>query len=175
MTKTEPETLASIEELFPHMHKHPSELGDDYDPFTITTSNGFLPLVPAPTTLPEIFAPLASLLDRMPVLREDGKPGLLATYEFGPTVEAELPDLTHEIDNLLTADGKRDMKMITAIFRDYSYVASSYILEPCWEHWSKDNDSGYGLGRHFMPRCIAGPLYKTAEMYVTSTHDEGIR
>lgn len=164
MTKLDPTTLPPMEDIFPHMHKHPSDLGDECDPFTITTSNGFLPLNPAPTTLPAVFAPLSSLLDRMPVLRENGAPGLLATFELGPAVQAELPDLTDEIDNLITAEGKPDLRTITAVFRDYSYLASSYILEPCWEHWSKDPDSGYGLGRDVLPRSVARPLYKTAEM-----------
>ena len=63
---------------------------------------------------------------------ENGKSGLLATYQLGKAVEG-FPDLTDEIDNVLTKDGKKDLFMLTAIFRDYSYVASAYILEPCWE------------------------------------------
>lgn len=46
----------------------------------------------------------------------------------------------------------------------YSFVASSYLLEPCWKIYSKNAEDGYGLGRQVLPKCIAGPLVKCAEM-----------
>ena len=101
----------------------------------------------------------------MPVLRLDGKPGLLATYEFGPTVEKELTtDLTDEIENLRLPDGSYDKFTMAAIFRDYTFVASSYLLEPCWENWKKNPDGGYGLGRQVLPKAIARPMYRAAQM-----------
>lgn len=45
-----------------------------------------------------------------------------------------------------------------------SFVASSYLLEPCWQVYSNNADDGYGLGRQVLPKCIAGPLVKCAEM-----------
>jgi indoleamine 2,3-dioxygenase len=45
-----------------------------------------------------------------------------------------------------------------------SFVASSYLLEPCWKVYSNNADDGYGLGREVLPKCIAGPLVKCAEM-----------
>lgn len=163
---TIPQTLpSSTEKLFPHINHDPATLPHSVDPFTITTSSGFLPYQIGPTTLPEVFEPLTDLLDRMPVTKADGKPGLLATYGLGKAIEG-FPDLTTEVDNVLTKDGKKDLFTLTAIFRDYSYVASSYILEPCWENWCKNPDGGYGLGRDILPHCIAGPMWRCAEMYV---------
>lgn len=157
---------SSTLKLFPHINDTPSTLPSSLDPFTITTSTGFLPLATSPTTLPEVFRPLTSLLNRLPVVREDGSAGLLAKYELGPAVLAELPDLTTEIDRLVLADGKPDLFTITAVFRDYAFLASAYLLEPCWENWCKNPEGGYGLGRDVLPKSIAGPMYRCAQMYV---------
>ena len=74
-----------------------------------------------------------------------------------------LPDLTNDIDRLVTNDGLPDLENVTAVFREYSFVASAYLLEPCWERQIKGLE-GYGLGRQTLPRCIAGPLSKAAKM-----------
>lgn len=169
MTRTQvPFPSPTTLKKFPHIHEDPSTLSHAIDPFTITTSSGFLPYATAPTTLPEAFQPLADLLDRLPVVKADGKPGLLATYELGPACK-DFPDLTDEVDKLVTADGSPDLFNITAVFRDYTFLASSYLLEPCWENWSKNPDNGYGLGRDVLPKAIARPMYHAAQMYVFPT------
>jgi|SRR5271168_1199718 len=157
--------LPSVNTLFPHLHANPSTLLPSVDPFTITTSTGFLPFKHPLSTLPPVFAPLVKLLDELPIVKLDGTPGLLATFKLGPTVDGgALPDFTEDVDKLTTDDGALDMAAITAVFRDYSFLASAYLLEPCWESWSKDHDAGYGLGRQVLPKEIAGPLVKTAKM-----------
>lgn len=115
--------------------------------------------------LPDAFKPLAQLCEDMPIVKEDGKPGLLANYQLGPTIDEDkaLPDLTAEIDSLITIDGQPDLVAVTAAFRDYSFLASAYLLEPCWERYSKGLE-GYDLGREKLPACLAGPLVKTAKM-----------
>jgi len=151
-------------EAFPHVHDDPATLPRSLDPFTVTTSTGFLPYLTSPTTLPAVFKPLMSLLARLPVVKEDGTPGLLATYELGPAVLEELPDLTDEVDKLVTADGALDLYTIMAVFRDYSFLASSYLLEPCWKNWGTDPENGYGLGREVLPKAVARPLYRCGQM-----------
>ncbi|KAK2787465.1 hypothetical protein FQN52_007183 [Onygenales sp. PD_12] len=157
------ETCSTLQR-FPHIFDEPGQLSKALDPFTVTTSNGFLPVVTPNSYLPNVFQPLGSLLSRLPVAKHDGSPGLLATYGLGPAVLEELPDLTDEVNKLVTEDGKPDLFMITAIFRDYSFLCSAYLLEPCWERWSKDHEAGYGLGREVLPRSIARPLYRCAEL-----------
>ncbi|CAD0050162.1 unnamed protein product [Aureobasidium pullulans] len=143
----------------------PSELPPGSDPFLITAQNGYLPTQLPLRRLPKAFDALSDILDDMPILKEDGTPGLLATFKLGPLIDSgALPDLTHEIDNLVVEGGEVDMAVITAAFRDYSFVASSYLLEPCWQVYSNNADDGYGLGRQVLPKCIAGPLVKCAEM-----------
>ncbi|KAJ3535828.1 hypothetical protein NM208_g6971 [Fusarium decemcellulare] len=158
--------MAAANTLFPYLRKDPSEVPAGEDPFTITTRMGYLPFALPLKRLPSKFDALYNVLEQMPILKEDGTPGLLATFELGPLIDGgAIPDLTAEIDNLvIPGTGKRDMAAITAAFRDYSFVASSYLLEPCWETYSANRDNGYGLGRQTLPKCIAGPLVKCAEI-----------
>ena len=127
-----------------------------------------MPLQTPLARLPAAFDIAAMLAEQMPVRKLDGTPGLLAEYQFGPTIDkGTLPDLTTEIDKLVTADGKPDLAAVTAVFRDYSFLASAYLLEPCYERWYRGLN-GYGLGRQVLPACLAGPLVKTAGMSVTA-------
>jgi indoleamine 2,3-dioxygenase len=158
------ESPSSTLNLFPHINDDPSTLPPSLDPFTITKSTGFMPSQTPLTTLPAAFKPLISLLDRTPVVRDDGSPGLLAEYVLGTTVLAELPDLTNEIDKLSSPDGKPDLVTVTALFRDYAFLASAYLLEPCWENWRKNPEGGYGLGRSVLPRPIACPMNRCAQL-----------
>lgn len=123
-----------------------------------------MPLRAPITRLPAAFDALTSLVENMPVVKADGSPGLLATYDLGSSIDGGyLPNLTAEIDKFVTDEGLPDLAAATAAFRDYAFLASAYLLEPCWERWSKGVD-GYGLGRQVLPVCIAGPLVKTAGM-----------
>jgi indoleamine 2,3-dioxygenase len=151
---------------FPHVYQDPTTLPSSVDPFSITTTTGFLPTQPPLQNLPPAFADLTRILDEMPIVKADGIPGLLAEYKLGPLIDGgALRDLTGDIDRLLKReDGQLDMKIVTAVFRDYSFLGSAYLLEPCWEKWNQDHSGGYGLGRSKLPRCIAGPLVKTAGM-----------
>jgi len=101
----------------------------------------------------------------MPIVKADGSPGLVATFKLGPLIDSgALSDLTSHMEDLKTKNGEVDLDAITALFRDYSFLASAYLLEPCWESWSKDHDAGYGLGRPILPTCIASPLVKAADI-----------
>lgn len=51
--------------------------------------------------------------------------------------------------------------MKTALFRDYTFWASAYLLEPCDFQFRRDGT--YGLGRQTLPRNIAVPLNKIAQ------------
>ena len=107
-----------------------------YAPFTVSFENGFLPLSPPPTTLPPAFRVLDSLLMRAPMKTADGKEGLLAKFTFGKAVEDELPDLTDEIHKV-----KDDLRVISALYRDYCFLASAYLLEPCHQKfYEKDQE-----------------------------------
>ncbi|TPX59854.1 hypothetical protein SpCBS45565_g07652 [Spizellomyces sp. 'palustris'] len=122
--------------------------------FVITPQNGFLPIQDPLAVLPESFDKLESLLQRMPLRRYDtGKPGLLATGEFGRAVESELP--VYDVSKV------DDSRLLTALFRDYTFAASAYLLEPCDIMHRQRGD--YGLGRDRLPRSLAVPLTQVAQ------------
>ncbi|KAF2014756.1 IDO-domain-containing protein [Aaosphaeria arxii CBS 175.79] len=125
--------------------------------FMVSTTRGFLPRQEPVVKLPPEFDALESLLNRMPVKTLSGEPGLLANFTFGDTVLKELPDLSAEVEKY-----RNDLVVMNALYRDYSFVASAYLLEPCHERFLKDEP--YGLGRQTLPRCISLPIVKVAEI-----------
>lgn len=125
--------------------------------FMVSRSRGFLPREDPLSELPSDFEPLESLLNRMPIKKHDGSPGLLASFEFGEAVDKELPDLSPLIEQ-----HRHDKLLMNALYRDYSFLASAYLLEPCHERHLRGE--GYGLGRQVLPRNISLPMVKVAEM-----------
>jgi indoleamine 2,3-dioxygenase len=125
--------------------------------FMVSTTRGFLPRQEPIVELPKEFEVLESLLQRMPIKTLSGEPGLLASFTFGDTVLKELPDLSDEIEKY-----RDDLVVMNALYRDYSFLASAYLLEPCHERFLRGEE--YGLGRQSLPRCISLPIVKVAEM-----------
>ena len=123
----------------------------------VSKTRGFLPRMDPITRLPDEFAQLESILSRMPVKKLDGQPGLLAEFKLGDAVKSELPDLTDCVDKF-----KDDLPVVNALYRDYSFLASAYLLEPCHERFLKGES--YGLGRDVLPAQIARPIARCAEM-----------
>ena len=131
--------------------------------FMVSTTRGFLPRADPITTLPDAFGALESILTRMPIKMADGSPGLLARGILAETVRKELPDLCDVIEKY-----KNDLPLMNALYRDYSFLASAYLLEPCHQRFVKDGS--YGLGREYLPRNIALPIAKVAELSVCLRH-----
>ncbi|TAQ86004.1 hypothetical protein B7494_g5669 [Chlorociboria aeruginascens] len=125
--------------------------------FMVSSTRGFLPRQEPIVSLPSDFAVLESILTRMPIKTLSGEAGLLATYTLGETVLRELPDLTDAINKY-----KDDLPLMNALYRDYSFLASAYLLEPCHERFMKGE--GYGLGRQTLPSIIALPISRCAEL-----------
>ncbi|KIN05700.1 hypothetical protein OIDMADRAFT_154110 [Oidiodendron maius Zn] len=125
--------------------------------FMVSTTRGFLPRQDPVVNLPSEFDLLESILVRMPIKTLDGKPGLLATGTLGETVLRELPDLTSAINKY-----KDNLPLMNALYRDYSFLASAYLLEPCHERFMKGES--YGLGRQTLPAVISLPISRCAEL-----------
>lgn len=138
-----------LEDTRPNDHSLPA--------FMVSTTRGFLPRQEPVVELPKEFAALESLLQRMPVKTLSGEPGLLAKFTFGDTLLQELPDLSAEVEKY-----RDDLVVMNALYRDYSFIASAWLFEPCHERFLKGEP--YGLGRQSLPRCIALPIVKVAEM-----------
>jgi indoleamine 2,3-dioxygenase len=94
--------------------------------FMVSMSRGFLPRAEPIVKLPPDFDALESILSRMPIKTATGEPGLLASGQLGEVVHKELPDLSVAIEKYHT-----DHPLMNALYRDYSFLASAYLLEPC--------------------------------------------
>ncbi|KAL3422539.1 Indoleamine 2,3-dioxygenase 1 [Phlyctema vagabunda] len=125
--------------------------------FMVSTTRGFLPRQEPIVKLPSEFDVLESILSRMPIKTLDGTPGLLASATLGETVLKELPDLTSAIEKY-----KDNLPLQNALYRDYSFLASAYLLEPCHERFMKGEE--YGLGRQTLPSMISLPISRCAEL-----------
>ncbi|KAJ7157190.1 hypothetical protein C8R46DRAFT_1293681 [Mycena filopes] len=124
--------------------------------FAVSTTRGFLPRAEPIVTLPEEFDALESLLSRMPIKKLDGSPGLLAHGGLGEAVK-DLPDLTWAIEKYA-----ENLPLQNALYRDYSFLASAYLLEPCHSRFMKGEP--YGLGRPILPKNISLPISRCAQI-----------
>jgi len=125
--------------------------------FMVSTTRGFLPRADPIVTLPKEFEALESILQRMPVKTLSGEPGLLAHGKLGDEVDTSFPDLTEQMDLY-----KGNLPLMNALYRDYSFLASAYLLEPCHLRFLKGEE--YGLGRQTLPKNIARPIARCAEL-----------
>ncbi|KAF2086800.1 IDO-domain-containing protein [Saccharata proteae CBS 121410] len=125
--------------------------------FMVSKARGFLPRQDPVVKLPAEFDALESILSRMPIKTASGAPGLLATFSLGAAVEKELPDLTEAIEAF-----RGNLPLVNALYRDYSFLASAYLLEPCHERFMRGED--YGLGRQSLPSTISRPIVRVAEI-----------
>lgn len=110
-----------------------------------------------PVGLPVEFEALESILQRLPIKTASGAPGLLAQGRVGEVVDSEFPNLVEHIEKF-----EDDQFVLTALYRDYGFLASSYLLEPC--HLSMLKSGGYGFGREVLPENISMPLSKVAKL-----------
>lgn len=127
--------------------------------FMVSKPRGFLPRANPVWQLPPDFQPLEDLLQRMPVKTAAGTPGLLASGcgKLGEAVDNEFPDLTWAVDKY-----QHDMPLMNALYRDYSFLLSAYLLEPCHERFLRGEP--YGLGRQSLPAVVARPMARVAEL-----------
>jgi len=116
--------------------------------FSVTAENGFLPTSSPLVQLPTLFEPLSSIVNKIPMQLRDGSPGLMGLKDLGRTIDEELP--------LIDVSKIQDPVLLTALFRDYSFTASSYLLEPA--HHTLLETGHYGVSRPVLPASLAIPL-----------------
>lgn len=100
------------------------------------------------------YAPLEQLLREMPWTKADGSNGLLFRGQLGDA-SMEIPDFTEQVKKV------QDTRILSALFRDYTFWTSAYLLEPC--HLNLHSNGNYGLARSILPQRIAVPLTIIAE------------
>ncbi|GJJ10032.1 hypothetical protein Clacol_004258 [Clathrus columnatus] len=128
--------------------------------FTITRERGFLPREDPIKSLPSAFKAVESLLDRMTIHQPNGTDGLLALGQFGDAVTSELRglNLEHEVNKVIESN---DQLLISALFRDYCFLTSAYLLEPVDIAFRQTGE--YFPGRSILPKELARPMAALAE------------
>ena len=91
--------------------------------YVVNRKTGFLPRKEPLVHLPERFESVDRLLKAMEIHQPDGSKGLLWGGDFGPTAKTDLP--------LIDMNDVKDPALVSALFRDYTFLASAYLLEPC--------------------------------------------
>ena len=125
--------------------------------FGDTKRHGFLPSQKPVGKLPTEFDVLENILQKMTCIQPDGtRSGLLAHNELGKTVDSDFPDLMHEIQKV----DDSDQRMLAALFRDYSFLSSAYMLEPSHVHYLKTGN--YGQANCTLPEKLAVPMQTIA-------------
>ena len=92
--------------------------------FSIDSKNGFLPIKEPLRKLPSRYETLQQLIDEMPVLKEDGNPGILADHG---SIEEAIKILPNYLDFVKL---EKDSFVNAALFRSYAFLASAYTLSP---------------------------------------------
>ena len=129
-----------------------SEYSDGF--FNVNYKNGFLPEINPLETLPNLYQSLQIVLDNMPVKIND-KSGYLD--ESGKIFEVvkSMPNLIDEVSN------EKEIRVIQALFRGYSFLASAYTLEPSFQHYRKTGK--YGKANNILPKQIAQPFVEVSK------------
>lgn len=107
--------------------------------------NGFLP----------IDQPLEKLPDEYNIINE-----LLENMKINNNGYLKHGTLVNEINNLPLFDFSfiNDVKLLSALHRDYCFLASAYSLEPCHIELEKSNNNSYGQARNVLPPQLSIPL-----------------
>ena len=118
--------------------------------FSIDSKNGFLPIKEPLRNLPSRYETLQHLIDEMPVLKEDGNPGILANHG---SIEEAIKILPNYLDSVKL---EKDPFVNAALFRAYSFLASAYTLSPSHHKFLKTGK--YGMANDRLPSNISQPF-----------------
>ena len=118
--------------------------------FSIDSKNGFLPIKEPLRNLPSRYETLQHLIDEMPVLKEDGNPGILANHG---SIEEAIKILPNHLDSVKL---EKDPFVNAALFRAYSFLASAYTLSPSHHKFLKTGK--YGMANDRLPSNISQPF-----------------
>ena len=118
--------------------------------FSIDPKNGFLPIKEPLRNLPSRYETLQQLIDEMPVLKEDGNPGILANHG---SIEEAIKILPNYLDLVKL---EKDSFVNAALFRAYSFLASAYTLSPSHHKFLKTGK--YGMANDRLPSNISQPF-----------------
>ena len=123
--------------------------------FNVGPVNGFLPQHLPLKTLPDTYAVLQDILDKMPVQLNATDFGYL---HFPNKIEEAVSVLPNYVD---AVNAETDVRILQALFRGYSFLASAYTLESSFQHYREKGN--YGKARNVLPIQIAQPFVAVAD------------
>ncbi len=123
--------------------------------FNVGPVNGFLPQHLPLKVLPTTYTVLQDILDKMPVQLGENEFGYL--HYPNKIVEA-----VEQLPNYVAAvQAEADVRVLQALFRGYSFLASAYTLESSFQHYRETGH--YGKARNVLPIQVAQPFVAVAE------------
>lgn len=123
--------------------------------FNVGAVNGFLPQHLPLKALPDTYAVLQDILDKMPVQLSATENGYL---HYPNKIEEAVSVLPNYVD---AANAETDVRILQALFRGYSFLASAYTLESSFQHYRETGH--YGKARNVLPVQIAQPFVAVAD------------
>ena len=123
--------------------------------FNVGPVNGFLPQHLPLKVLPDTYAVLQDILDKMPVQLSATEYGYL---HYPNKIEEAVGLLPNYVD---AVKAENDVRVLQALFRGYSFLASAYTLESSFQHYRATGH--YGKARNVLPIQIAQPFVAVSE------------
>lgn len=123
--------------------------------FNVGPVNGFLPEHLPLKVLPDTYVVLQDILDKMPVQLSATEYGYL---HYPNKIEEAVALLPNYVD---AVKAENDVRVLQALFRGYSFLASAYTLESSFQHYRATGH--YGKARNVLPIQIAQPFVAVSE------------
>ena len=121
--------------------------------FNVNSINGFLPEKLPLEKLPVKYRPLQDILDNMPIKINNGSGYLDEAGKIFQVVKS-LPNYIDDVSK------EKDIRVIQALFRGYSFLSSAYTLEPSFQYFRKTGT--YGKAENILPKQIAQPFVEVS-------------
>lgn len=123
--------------------------------FSVDPEHGFLPVAEPLAKLPKRYHALQALIEDMPIVKDDGSSGLLATEGAFEARARALPNYQEQVKE------ESDPFVLAALFRAYGFVTSAYTLAPAHHEFVKTGQ--YGKAHEVLPANIAQPFVAVAD------------
>ena len=130
--------------------------------FNVSRKFGFLPMKTTFKDIPNSYQPLVDLCNELPIIKKDNRLGILHYPNLICEKIKDIPNLISEITMLETTDPSDKIFILQTLYRHYSFLVSSYCLEPTYNSYLKDKT--YDKARTTIPQNIAEPYCKIAEL-----------
>ena len=130
--------------------------------FNVSRDNGFLPVQTSLKKIPEDYKSLLDLCNELPYITKNNQLGILHYPNLICEKVKELPNLIEIINTLETINFTDRVLILQVLFRCYSFLVSSYCLEPTYNSYIKDKT--YEKARTVIPQNIAEPYCKISEL-----------